>query len=373
MAVDHDEFFEEKREWSKIKDKVLGSYMPPYFEKVKRLGKKIVVIDAFAGQGKFKDGSAGSPLILSQLAKKHVGSQGMLVLVNKKKLHHDKLTYLLQSFIEAGLVKTINGDSNVLLNELLKTLSDETLLLYLDPFGLKGCDFNTILPYLNRDNKHSSELLMNISVPIIHRLAAKNVKEENETERIKTFRQTLTSALGGDYWKKYLMDDSLNPNQQIESLMFEYKTGLLRYLPFVGYCPVYESHDSSTLKYYIFFASRHADAAILMNDIMFSAYWHHNKTATTKGTLFAEADLDFVLPANYLETIKKAVFEQLGSDKLRRIDLWEKIVIDKFMRFKSSDFKSIVSEMCKKGICGFVDTKGTGRLNDDSIIYVKKN
>jgi three-Cys-motif partner protein len=369
MAIDDDEFFSEKREWSKIKDKVLGSYMPPYLEKVKRLGKRIILVDAFAGPGKFKDGSAGSPLILNQLAKKHATGQCLLILINKRKGHHNSLSLLLQKPIEEGQVKTINGDSIELLNQLQGILSDETLLLYLDPFGLKGCDFNTILPYLNRDSKHSSELLMNISVPIIHRLASKNIKDEETTERIKAYRQTLTSALGGDYWKKYLKDDSHNPNEQIELLMFEYKSLLLKYLPYVGYCPVYESHNNSTLKYYIFFASRHIDAAILMNDIMFNAYWSHNKKAKTQGTLFEVADLEFVLPDDYESSLKKVVFEQLGSDKLKRIALWEKVVVDKFMRYKSSDYRKIIAELHEKKQIDFIDSRGTGKLNDDSIIY----
>ncbi len=44
-------FFKGKRPWSKIKDQVLDSYMPPYLSKVKNLQKPILLIDASAVPG----------------------------------------------------------------------------------------------------------------------------------------------------------------------------------------------------------------------------------------------------------------------------------------------------------------------------------
>jgi len=40
-------FFEGKRPWSKIKDQVLGHYLPAYIAKVNTKGKPILLIDAF--------------------------------------------------------------------------------------------------------------------------------------------------------------------------------------------------------------------------------------------------------------------------------------------------------------------------------------
>lgn len=363
-------FFEEKREWSKIKDQILGGYLPPYLTKVGKLGKKIVLIDAFAGPGKFADGTAGSPLIISHTADKFVPSQHIVIFVNKKKLNHDNLCYLFKKKIDEGKVIPINGDARMLLSKLENILNDETLLLYLDPFGLKGCDFKSILPFLNRKNTNSSELIMNISVPIIHRLAAKkNVIDGNINQKVRAFHNTLSNALGGDYWKEFLFNEKLTPYEQIDKVMTTYKKLLQNYLPVVGFCPVYESHERSILKYYVFFASRHIDAAILMNDIMYAAYWKHIWQAKTKGTLFETGDMDFILPADYYSKLEEAVFEQLGSEKLRRVDIWQKIVLDKFMRFKSSDYRNIIVSLLKKKEIEFIDSRGTGRLNDDSIIY----
>jgi hypothetical protein len=61
-----DDFFKEKKGWSKYKDLILGYYLTPYLEKVKRLGRPICVIDCCAGPGRFDDGSEGSPLIIAK-------------------------------------------------------------------------------------------------------------------------------------------------------------------------------------------------------------------------------------------------------------------------------------------------------------------
>src|SRR5438874_3685965 len=63
-------FFEKKRPWSRYKDFILRYYLEPYIAKVATLGKPILVVDCFAGCGRFGDGEAGSPLIIAPIIKK---------------------------------------------------------------------------------------------------------------------------------------------------------------------------------------------------------------------------------------------------------------------------------------------------------------
>ena len=63
------EFFKEKKRWSIYKDKILGLYLKPYFQKIMRNPYKTIYIDGFAGKGKFEDGSEGSPLIVNKIIK----------------------------------------------------------------------------------------------------------------------------------------------------------------------------------------------------------------------------------------------------------------------------------------------------------------
>ncbi len=375
MGIHADEFFEGKRPWSKIKDQILGSYLVPYLHKVSLLKEPIILVDCFAGPGKFiKDNSTGSPLMFCQIAKKHSPNSCISILVNKSKNHHKKLTELLESFIKDKKAFAIHGDATSLLSQLSELISSHTLFIYLDPFGLKDFDFSSLIPYFSRSIKYSSEMLINVSIPTIHRLSGKRTIKETGviSEAIKKKHNTLSAALGGDYWKKYLFDSKLTPKQQVEATMNEYQNNLRKYLPIVGACPVFESSDRSTIKYYIVFASRHIDSAILLNDIMFKAYWNHVWGAITKNTLFESLDAENALPVNYYTSLEEVILDNLQRKNYSRIKLWEKIVLDNFMRYKSSDYRKIVVELLEKRKIGFTDTKGTGRLNDSSILYLKK-
>jgi len=187
MTTESD-FFKKKRPWSKIKDAVVGSYLPPYLKKVAKLQKHIVVVDAFAGPGKYEeDGSAGSPLIICQIAERSVPNKYTAIFVNKETEHHQKLESLLKPFVNKKAAIPVWGTAQELLNELGKLISDQTLFIYLDPFGLKGCDFNLLAPYLKRGKAYSTEILINLSMPTLHRLATANVvKESKETHEQKS-------------------------------------------------------------------------------------------------------------------------------------------------------------------------------------------
>ncbi|MCH8020089.1 three-Cys-motif partner protein TcmP [candidate division KSB1 bacterium] len=84
-------FFDGKREWSEVKDQVLAHYIEAYLKKVKMLNKPILLIDAFAGQGKFGDGKPGSPLLMLEKAEKYVPNNYFAIFVNKEKEDHRQL------------------------------------------------------------------------------------------------------------------------------------------------------------------------------------------------------------------------------------------------------------------------------------------
>ena len=60
------DFFKRKRDWSKYKDLILDYYLGPYLQIVKQIRKPILVVDCFAGPGRFDDGQSGSPLIIAK-------------------------------------------------------------------------------------------------------------------------------------------------------------------------------------------------------------------------------------------------------------------------------------------------------------------
>jgi len=369
-----DEFFKGKRPWSKIKDDVLRDYLPPYLAKVAKLGQQIILIDAFAGPGIFENEKGknrlGSPLIILQTAERYVHGKYLAIFVNSNKNNHKKLENTINNFAPQEATETLHGTAQELLSKVKKVLTNQTLFIYLDPFGLKDLDFKFIKPFLQRSISYSTEILINMSMPTLHRLATRKLHQNGkQTEQSKKLNETLTKVLGGDYWKEIMWDSSLRAEEKEFKVMGKYRELLCRYLPYSGSCPAREKEEKR-IKYFITFCSRHPDAMLLMNDSMCKAYFKYMHEKYFGETLFKDADWKGI---RGLSTIKKIILQELkAGQKPTRIELWCKIVQDHFMRFHSTEYKEAIKKLIDDKNLRFKNPKNTRRLNDDCILFLSK-
>ncbi len=366
MPTTEEEFFSEKRPWSRMKDRILGSYLTPYLAKLAHLGRRILLVDAFAGPGVFADGSTGSPVMFCEVAEKQAPNQYRAIFVNSDAASHQALSTKLQPLIQQHRVATVCGSAGDMLRNLGATaLTKDTLFLYLDPFGLKGCEFSKIEPILKRPQSVSTEVLINISVPTIDRLSTKNaIATGRATGQTSSLNALLTEVLGGEYWK-----DILWKGGGPEDVIAEYCARLRSYLPYVASCPVRES-EQTAIKYFMILCSRHEDAIDLMNDIMRAAYQERMHEALTDGTLFAGTSwkVDRQVPELDRFIVQKLSPGERPSRKRLRIAL----IQDHFMVYSNSEWNKAIGRLCKKnGPLDFDDVRKTGRLNDESLIFLK--
>lgn len=371
MKTTEAEFFRAKRTWSKVKDEVLANYLSPYLAKVARLGKKIVFVDAFAGRGIFKDGSRGSPLIICEQAEKSVPNKYFAVFVNGEKESHQTLQKVLKNYINQKKVRCICGTAEDLLEALKSLLTNQTLFLYLDPFGLKGCDFNLIKPYLEREKRrYSTEIIINMSMPTLHRLATyRAVLEKRETRQTKTLNKKLTGVLGGDWWREIMWNEKLTPEDKETQVIQKYMELLKQYLPFIGSCPVREK-TGKRVKYYMIFCSRHNHAMFLMNDIMHKAYFERMYEENYKGTLFEHLDWRSTRDVGNIEDI---ILEEVSQTPgLTRKEVWLSIIQKYFMRWLESEYRTAVQKLVNKGEIYSPTKRKTSRLNYKCTLYPKR-
>ncbi|MEW6376420.1 MAG: three-Cys-motif partner protein TcmP [Thermodesulfobacteriota bacterium] len=362
------EFFKAKRPWSKIKDKVIGNYLVPYLNKVSKLGEKIVIGDAFAGPGIFDDGSEGSPLIICKIAEKQVPGKYLGIFVNRGEESHTKLGEVLKKYIDEKKAITILGKAQDLLEKLKGIVGNATLLIYLDPFGLKGCEFRLLEPYLGRDKRFSTEIIVNMSMPTLHRLSTPDaIREKRITTRTKKLNQTLTDILGGEYWKEIMWSD-LPPVEKEKKIVEKYVSLLNQYLPFAGFCPVRERIGKS-VKYYMIFASRHPDALLLMNDIMYKSYFKTMHEIQYKDTLF-EGLFDW-RDTGAKEDIETTMIEFIRKRPgVIRKDLWMEIVKTNFMKWDSSTFNEKIKKLIFEKPQKIKFISSTKRFNENSSLYI---
>ncbi len=364
-------FFEGKRAWSKLKDQVIKNYLPPYLKKVNRLNESIILVDTFAGPGKYEDGEIGSPIYICELANQYVPNKFLAVLANKNIEHHEKLKENIKEFIDAKKAFALRGKAEDLLQKMHGIISTQVLFIYLDPFGLLGTNFSLLEPYLSRSKKYSTELIINLSIPTILRLSCINsIAEKGETPQILAKQYTLTKVLGGEFWKSSLLDYQLSTEQRINKFLDAYKQKLMTYLPEVGYCPVYERTEHSKMKYAIFFASRHPDAKILMNNIMFNAYSEYIWKRNYSDTLFGELDWSDNLPSEFYDNLEEDILSLVNEAGISRIELWKNIVDKNFMKYDQKSFNKVLKKLIPNKL-DYHDIRKTGKLNDESILYNK--
>jgi len=368
MTEYEDDFFEGKRPWSIIKDQVLRSYMSPYLAKVKRLGKPIILFDGFAGPGVFDDNTAGSPLIMCQAARDQAPGNYKAFFINRKKKYHDRLESILDRGGWLGDATPILGDTTKILPLLPAMLRDQTVFLYLDPFGPTGCPFSLLEPFLTRPREYSTEIVIMMHMPIAHRLAARNAVESGKAgdPQIQKFHQTMTRIFGGDYWKPIMLSPGLTTEQRETQLINAYRAKLAEHLPYTGCCPVREGENERT-KYFIVFASRHPHAMLLMHDAMLKAYFKRMHEDAYAGTLFAETNWQDSLSTKGLE---EAIISRVAENPgLNREYLWQQVVQRHFMVYQRSDFLATVQQLVNVGQLICPTPRKTKRLNDSCELF----
>jgi three-Cys-motif partner protein len=358
-----DTFFEGKRPWSVVKDQVIGCYIKPFTRKVAQFSRPILIIDAFAGPGVFDDGEPGSPLIICNSAS-GVNAPWQAIFINRSKQHHDRLRSILEKGNWLFHAFPYLGDSTEFLRERVKSLTDETVFLYLDPFGLKGFDFRTIIPYLERERAgYRVEVVVNMSMPTLHRLATVQAVKEGKQDdpQVKALNDTLSNALNGDWWKEIMWTEAESYVKEA-AVMKRFADRLSNYLTYTGYCPVRETAGAA-VKYYITFASGHPDALEIMNDCMVHAYEKYIFQAQAEG----QQSFWGWKTGRDLSSLETAILQSIRENPSQTRDvIWISIIRSDFMKWLKSDYHETLKRLAEQKRINYPPDPKTGRRNQNS-------
>lgn len=163
MSKNNDDFFSEKKDWSKVKDALLGSYFKPYVQKILHTYRPLVYVDCFAGKGMFADGNPGSPLIALKTIEECV--------VQTKAEKQTIETHFIELNHAAALRENIKGypNANIVsgkyedcIKEILKNKDNCNIFLYIDPYGIKTLHCS-LFDYFSKRDFNSIELLINLN------------------------------------------------------------------------------------------------------------------------------------------------------------------------------------------------------------------
>lgn len=376
-------FFDKKRPWSKRKDSILECYLPPYLAKIATQKTPVLIVDAFAGPGKFGDGELGSPLIICQCIQK-VLSKGLSVSVSAICIESDEELFseLSKSIEPFSFATAKYGKFGDYIKEIERKAKDHSVFLYVDPWTVEGLDWyrmDSVFQHLTI-SKMSIEILLNFNAPSFVRRGLAALKlvvpesdpEIEDTEEIDVPIVTppsidrLNTVVGGDWWQNILKSSASFPDKVKRVTNGVYERLSERFREVCQHAIKALPHHTVP-KYFLIFGSRHPDALILMNDQMVKSRKTLAKLAKPKDpTLFEMRPTDLVPD---IETLPEVILKYASQSTERGIVILN-VIRECFGQFSRKEIRGCIEQMLKGD--KLQSETGKVRINDDVKIFAAK-
>lgn len=345
MSKNNKDFFKKKLAWSKVKDELLFSYLPQYFQKVLMTGRPIFYVDCFAGKGRFDDGNEGSPRIALKIRKEKIDvshARDPRIDMCFIDLHYaDDLSVNTQDYS----LRTTIGDKQIISgryeNEILPLLQkrpNQNIFLYIDPYGIDALDFDLFERSLECGH-NTFEMLINMNsfgflragcsalrVPCDEIDVSDMVEfAPSEFEPSEASIRNVNRIAGGDYWQEivrwYQKEKTHDPDAGYKAeakLSHAYKMRLRTKFKYVLDLPIKIS-ASAHPKYRMIHVTNHQDGCNLMANNMVKRKeelvidFHNHRQLQ----LF-ETDLDnnIIQDSDIYDQVKEAVSELRSGDQV---------------------------------------------------------
>lgn len=296
MAKDNSKFFDKKQEWSVIKDNLLLSYLPAYFQKILFTHKPVFYVDCFAGMGVFKDGQPGSPVIALDIRRealsKTLATDARIDMCFIDKNYEAELrqnTSAYPEFDSRGRKTIIGGKYETEILRLLQEHIGCNVFLYIDPYGIKALDYGLFTQSL-AFKPPSFEMLINMNSFGFIRAACRamnipcddidvhDLVEYDPTEFDSSPRsiELLDRIAGGRYWREIVgkyQQDKVHDKEACfkaeNAFSRAYKERLRETFTYVLDMPL-RLKAGGPPKYRLIHVTNHPDGCTLMADNMMS-------------------------------------------------------------------------------------------------------
>ncbi len=376
-------FFRTKRPWSKYKDFILDYYIEPYIPKVARLGKPVLILDCFAGQGKFDDGEPGSPLILAgAIARwREKGKDVVGEFIESDPKNYERLRGVLGQYREFATPRL--GMFEQHLPEIARRAKDSSVFLYVDPYTVKNLVFDGMKAVFDQIHVASSsvETLINFNVVVFMRWALSILKQvpdipaevdellvgQDDEPGERVGLDVLNRIAGGTYWQDIARENSLSFIDKLKRFTDEYMRNMLSSFNYVCSCEIKEEYYHRVPKYLLIYATRHRDGVELMNEAMCKAERRFLNKQFSEGRLFDCTPEDELVNTAELRKLLLGVLREKGPMTRRRLRF--EGVIARFGKYAEKDFNAAVTSLLKEQTV--VSSTGKTRINDDVVLRVR--
>jgi three-Cys-motif partner protein len=263
-AVDTQPFFRSRRAAAVLKHAILSGYVVPFASKTgsSSVGHRVVLVDGYAGAGRYEDGQPGSPALLARAmgTPALAGRNVECYFIEQDHATFQQLCRVLREEdpdTRTGWVAR-EGSVEEHLPELLARADGVPLFLFLDPFGL-GLPFDVVAGiFTSRPRgayRPATEALIRVDAQAVYRTRGALQSSKDYPARAAQL-QRLDQVAGGSWWR-----DENEPHRTTEAYLDWFMTRLLREMCQAALCWGWftEVRQRGDLlpAYYLVFLTRH--------------------------------------------------------------------------------------------------------------------
>lgn len=384
-------FFEYLQKHSNAKIEILDRYYIPWLRKI-TLGpfneNKCLVIDGFAGEGIYEDGSEGSPIKLIDgaigLAEQNIRSSRPLPKVTifliegteeiYKKLYKNILTKYDCKVDENGIINLINyptirilifndGFENVM-NAILDKYEGSLIpsFFFADPFGFSNTPFDIFKRFL-KNNK--AEILFNFMYEEINRF----ILSDRSPKLVKTY-ENLFGVPNLDELREQIADK--NAPLRKETIINYYSKQLLEKTE-AKYVLNFEFKKRGKTKMFLVYATKNINGLALMKDVM----WKVDETgAFLYDDRKSDAQIQFeffneLTKQEHIDKLSKLIYENFRNRHKVDLTTVERFVLENTIYPLTNYFKPAMVKLEKENFITVIRKNGArkGSFND-KVLYI---
>lgn len=196
------------RAQSIFKHEIIRQYMKPFISMLGSTSEdgRVVVLDGFAGRGRYPDGTAGSAELILQAVKNLQESRTVAAFfVEKDPDNFRELDAVVSGYRAQGLpVQALPGSVEEHLGTVLAAARGVPLFMLLDPCGalLPFEQLENVVRTVRKGEKPQTEILLNFSADNTRRTAGQLVAGMEDEPGI----QRMNVTCGGPWWQPVVLD-----------------------------------------------------------------------------------------------------------------------------------------------------------------------
>jgi three-Cys-motif partner protein len=287
------EFFESRQAAAVLKHAILTSYLPVWAGKTgsTSLDHRVAVGDCYAGAGRYRDGSPGSPAIIAQLAQQP-GLRNRRIeayFIEQDPATFEQLREVLEADATGISWEAWQGGADGHLDQLIARTQGVPLFLFLDPYGHGlSCDrLMTALAARPSDRwSPPTEALIRIDSAAVFRTRGA-LRKAPYPGRDRTLSR-LDETAGGSWWRDE-DDPALTTDAHLDWFAAQVLRRLSKQWRWAGWAVPVRRKAGTLPVYYLIFLTRHVDGMTVFNDSLSlaTAQWRRRIfDLSVEGSLF---------------------------------------------------------------------------------------